>query len=546
MTSHESSAFAPDAPRVSIGSMLSMAREKVGPIDSEEMVSLYGTILDTSPDMLCLLDLNGTVLRFSGAQESILGYPSGYFAGRDLLALVHPDDQGAVQSELDRMASGEAVRFDIRYRLARADGMWTTLSTRGRVVLDEEGKSIAVVATSRDVTSDVQAEQKLLLAVSNAEQANRAKSEFLSRMSHELRTPLNSVLGFAQLLEMDELSNSQGEAVEHILRAGRHLLGLIDEVLDISRIETGHLELLMEPVELRQLVADAVGLTSPLADRAGVTVSIVGGLEESVCVEADRQRLLQVLLNLLSNAVKYNSPGGKVRVTCEALRGGHVGVAVSDTGVGISDEDMPRLFEPFERLGADRIGIEGAGVGLTIAKNLIERMGGILDVYSRVGEGSTFEVVLKAASAPSQKQKEEPTGPAEIPSIGAISILLIEDNLANLTLIENLLVRRNDVRLLAAMHGTLGVDLAREHHPDLVLLDLHLPDQSGVEVLKRLKEDPNTSDIPVVIVSADRSSDRDRQMRALGAADYLIKPFDVRDLLRAVDSALGDAIPAVS
>lgn len=530
---------------MSIGSMLSMAREKVGPVDSEEMVSLYGTILDTSPDMLCLLDLSGTVLRFSGAQETILGYPAGYFAGRDLLTLVHPDDTGAVQAELDRLGNGEAIRFDVRYRLARADGMWTTLSTRGRAVLDEGGKAIAVVATSRDVTSDVQAEQKLLLAVSNAEQANRAKSEFLSRMSHELRTPLNSVLGFAQLLEMDELSNSQGEAVEHILRAGRHLLGLIDEVLDISRIETGHLELSMEPVELRALVADAVGLTSPLADRAGVTVSIVGGLDESVSVHADRQRLLQVLLNLLSNAVKYNSPGGKVRVTCEALRAGHVGVAVSDTGVGISEEDMPRLFEPFERLGADRIGIEGAGVGLTIAKNLVERMGGILDVYSRVGEGSTFEVVLKGADTPAQKPKGESNERADLMSVGSVSILLIEDNLANLTLIENLLVRRNDVRLLAAMHGTLGVDLAREHHPDLVLLDLHLPDQSGVEVLKRLKEDPTTADIPVVIVSADRSSDRDRQMRALGAADYLIKPFDVRDLLRAVDSALGSAVPAV-
>ncbi|MFZ0665547.1 MAG: ATP-binding protein [Acidimicrobiales bacterium] len=535
-------------------------------MDSDEMVSLFGTILDTNPDILCLIDLDGTILRFSGAQEAILGYPAGYLAGRRLVGLVHPDDGPALQSEFDKLAQAEAARFEIRYRLARADGMWTTLSTRGRSILDDGGKPLAIVATSRDVTDDVQQEQKLLLAVSNAEQANKAKSEFLSRMSHELRTPLNSVLGFAQLLEMDELSNSQIEAVEHILRAGRHLLGLIDEVLDISRIETGNLELQMEPVELRSLVNDAVGLTSPMAERAGVSVSMVGSLDESACVYADRQRLLQVMLNLMSNAVKYNGPGGKVRVTCEPLRGGHIGVAVSDTGLGIKEDDMSLLFEPFERLGADRIGIEGAGVGLTIAKNLVERMGGVLDVFSRVGEGSTFEVVLKEAEAPTSgtghavnKKMDEVTGAGSSADTGAdagvdagvdadpggMCVLLIEDNLANLTLIENLLVRRNDVRLLAAMHGSLGLDLAKQHRPDLVLLDLHLPDQSGADVLQRLKEDPETADIPVVVVSADRSSDKDRQMRALGAADYLIKPFDIRDLLRSVDHALNDRSASV-
>jgi PAS domain S-box-containing protein len=535
-----------DRVRLSVEAMLRIAREKVGPVDSDELVSLFGTILDTNPDILCLIDLDGTILRFSGAQETILGYPSGYLAGRRLVTLVHPDDSPALQAEFEKLANGDAVRFEIRYRLGRADGMWTTLSTRGRAILDEDGKPLAVVATSRDVTNDVQQEQKLLLAVSNAEQANKAKSEFLSRMSHELRTPLNSVLGFAQLLEMDELSNSQTEAVEHILRAGRHLLGLIDEVLDISRIETGNLELQMEPVELRSLVNDAVGLTSPMAERASVFVSVVGSLDESACVYADRQRLLQVMLNLLSNAVKYNAPGGKIRVTCEALRGGHIGVAVSDTGVGIKEDDMSLLFEPFERLGAERIGIEGAGVGLTIAKNLVERMGGVLDVFSRVGEGSTFEVVLKEAEPPSEQTRQVASQKTnEVAEGRAMCVLLIEDNLANLTLIENLLVRRNDVRLLAAMHGTLGLDLAKEHRPDLVLLDLHLPDQSGADVLQRLKEDPETADIPVVVVSADRSTDKDRQMRALGAADYLVKPFDVRDLLRTVDHVLNSSAASV-
>jgi CheY-like chemotaxis protein len=244
-------------------------------------------------------------------------------------------------------------------------------------------------------------------------------------------------------------------------------------------------------------------------------------------------------LNLLSNAVKYNSRGGKVMVTCAALGAGYIGAAVSDTGVGIREEDMAKLFDPFERLGAEHLGIEGTGVGLTIAKNLVERMGGKLEAFSTVGEGSTFEIVLHETldrKEPDQASDEEPGAPAETKSI---CVLLIEDNLANLTLIETVLARRKGVRLLAAMHGTLGLDLAREHHPDLVLLDLHLPDQSGAEVLKRLRADPETSRIPVIVVSADRSSDQADAMRELGAAHYLSKPFDLRDLLSSVDSALG-------
>jgi PAS domain S-box-containing protein len=515
-----------------------MSQEGEGRAASPEMDLLMWSVVDSSPDMLCLLDVSGEILRVSGAEELILGYPAGNLIGRSWIGFVHPDDVQGVREDFARVAKSEALRFEARLRLARADGTWATVSMRARTIFDSEGAPMAIVSASHDVTGEMDREQKLLKAVSAAEQANRAKSEFLSRMSHELRTPLNSVLGFAQLLEMDDLSPSQEEAVAHILRAGRHLLDLIDEVLDISRIESGNLELQMEPVELRALVNDAVGLTSPLADKAGITVTVGGGLDESACVRADRQRLLQVLLNLLSNAVKYNSEGGRVRITCEALPAGHVGVAVSDTGVGIREDDLPRLFEPFERLGAEQIGIEGAGVGLTIARSLVERMEGVLEVYSRVGEGSTFEVVLKQAQAPSPTRRPsiedtDPLAPGQ-----PACVLLIEDNLANLTLIENVLSRRGGVKLLAAMHGTLGIDLAREHHPDLVLLDLHLPDQSGAEVLRRLQSDQDTKGIPVVVVSADRSSDQDRAMRELGAVDYLIKPFDVRDLLRTVDAAL--------
>lgn len=517
------------------------------PRGNRETDPLFGTIFEFSPDVLCLVDPNGVILRMSGSLRAVLGYSPSEVAGTQLLELVHPDDAPKVKSALDAVAKREKTRFDVRFNISRTDGDWLTFATRGKAVLDDDGAPIAIAVVARDVTTEVQAEQKLLLAVSEAEQANHAKSEFLSRMSHELRTPLNSVLGFAQLLEMDELTPPQEEAVSHILRAGRHLLGLIDEVLDISRIEMGHLELTIEPVEIRSLVVDAVALTSPLADKADVSVSVTGPVDPLACVDADRQRLLQVLLNLLSNAVKYNSPGGKVRVTCELLNDaqdgrdghvGHVGVAVSDTGVGIKDEDLSRVFEPFERLGADRIGIEGAGVGLAIAKNLVERMDGTLEVFSSLGEGSTFEVVLKRSA----RQLQSVGLPDEVNEVAARTkstcVLLIEDNLANLNLIENVLTRRADVKLLAAMHGSLGVDLAREHDPDLVLLDLHLPDQTGEDVLRTLQADEKTAHIPVVVVSADRSTDLDREMRRLGAVDYLTKPFDIRDLLRCVDSAL--------
>ena len=367
-----------------------------------------------------------------------------------------------------------------------------------------------------------------------AERASRAKNDFLSRMSHELRTPLNSVLGFGQLLQLDPgLGEQRREHVDQIVRGGRHLLELINEVLDISRIENGTLSLSPEPIDLREAVREAVALVRPLAEERAIAVRVDG--DYAGYVLADHQRLKQVLLNLLSNAIKYNRHGGNVEVAAER-ENGHVRLEVSDTGPGVPPDRLERLFEPFDRLGAEHKGIEGTGLGLALSRSLVEVMGGTLTAANRPVEGASFAVALPAAPAP------EPTvaAPAAQPEavIGAAKILYVEDNTANFRLVKELLISRRPVEILPAIQGRLGVELARRHEPDLILLDLHLPDMGGELVLAQLKAEPAIARIPVVIVTADATPGRERRLLSAGAFACVTKPFDVPEFLRTVEAAL--------
>jgi CheY-like chemotaxis protein len=361
-------------------------------------------------------------------------------------------------------------------------------------------------------------------------------------MSHELRTPLNAVLGFAQLLDLQPLSAEDRESVGQILKGGNHLLELINEVLDISRIETGDLALSPEPVLVCDLVADTLGLVRPLATQRAVHVIGDGQGSCAAYVFADRQRLKQILLNLLSNGIKYNRPGGTVAVACEQPSPTLLRIKVADTGPGIAAEQMRLLFVPFERLGADRTSVEGTGIGLALSQRLAEAMGGTLDADSVVGQGSTFWVELPLVEGPVERYERlnasAPTvdTPAHAPA--KHKVLYIEDNLANLKLVERLVAPRSDVEIVPSMQGRLGLELAREHDPVLILLDLHLPDIGGDQVLEQLRNDPVTASIPVVIVSADATSGRVQRLLASGAVAYLTKPFDVRELLRILDSVL--------
>jgi PAS domain S-box-containing protein len=502
-----------------------------------ERERLLDTIVQASPDIVTILDASGRIREVSQASSRILGYDIDDPIHEELAALVHPDDIDVIVPAYARLLTLESTSLDIRYRVRHAKGHWVTLDSRGQSILGEDGRAVGALVMSRDITEDLVFEAELLDAVGVAERASLAKSEFLSRMSHELRTPLNSVLGFAQLLEMDALSEPQDQAVGHILRAGRHLLNLIDEVLDIARIEAGHLDLCVEPVLLLDVLGDAVDLARPLAEHAAIALTVdTASCPPGTYALADRQRLLQVLLNLLSNATKYNNRTGSVQVSVAHSDDGRARISVSDTGPGIAAHDIDRVFEPFDRLGAEHSGVEGTGVGLTLSKHLVERMGGEIVVQSIVPYGSTFTVLLPLTDPPDEFEAVVVARPEEPVLHGALRILHVEDNLANLALVEQILARHHEVELIAATLGSLALELARRHRPDVILLDLHLPDMSGIDVLHRLRQEPTTSDIPVVVVSADATPERMERLDAASVAAYLTKPIDVRQLLGVIES----------
>jgi signal transduction histidine kinase/DNA-binding NarL/FixJ family response regulator len=385
--------------------------------------------------------------------------------------------------------------------------------------------------------------KSLLEARLAAEKANRAKSEFLSRMSHELRTPLNAVLGFGQLLELDGLTPDQAENVGQITKGGAHLLDLINEILDISQIESGHMSMSPEAVLVSDVVDSAISLLRPLADERAV--HLIGGSDLGChqYIFADRQRLKQILLNLVGNGIKYNRQGGSVSISCFQPVRGTLRIQVTDTGPGIAADQFHLLFQPFERLGAEQTSVPGTGVGLALSRGLAEAMGGKLDVESTPGRGSTFWVEFPIVESPvriyeeiSQRSQQQQTA-----NEGELTVLHIEDNLANVELVERVLAQRPDVTVIPAMQGRMGVDLARRHHPALVLLDLNLVDLPGSEVLQILRDDPETADIPVAIVSADAMPRQVQRLLSSGAVAYLTKPIDIHRLLELVDDAVVQA-----
>ncbi|MEQ1861121.1 MAG: PAS domain-containing protein [Chthoniobacteraceae bacterium] len=426
----------------------------------------------------------------------------------------------------------------------RPHGVLIALTVARRSFIQDDVNFLQSMANVLTAAIDrKRAEERIRTAQEEAEGANRAKSEFLSRMSHELRTPLNAILGFSQLLEIDQPTPSQVESIAHISRAGAHLLALINEVLDIARIETGRLTFATESVELGAFVRETAALLAPAAASRQIGWTIDTDPARPLYITADRQRLKQVVTNLLSNSVKYNNPGGSVTVTCSD-HGSFHRFSVTDTGPGIAEDRLARLFVPFERLGAEASGVEGTGLGLALSRRIVSAFGGTLGVESIVGEGTTFWVDLPAAHHPSVEDEPAPEHPISreaTPAVAKRTVLYIEDQDLNLRLVERILTSRPGYRLISAMQGRFALDLAREHRPDIILLDLNLPDIRGDEILRRLRADPELSATPVIMVSADAMGDRVEELLSLGATGYLTKPYKLHEFFRVIESALAGA-----
>ena len=451
------------------------------------------------------------------------------------IARVHPDDVAHVLESRQRGEAGASTSYEFRVRLA--DGSYRWLASRSAVVVDDAGRPIRRVGANWDVTETKNADlarQQAVLAAREIE----AKSQFLSRMSHELRTPLNAVLGFTQILQIEARRSGfddQLAKLEHIRSAGDHLLSLINDVLDLSGLESGELRLSMRPVDIARLVAEALPLVQALAEQHGVELEVRDGGGTAL---ADPTRLRQVLINLLSNAIKYNRRGGCV-VIATGSEGDQARLVVQDTGRGLGREQLASLFEPFNRFGVEHEGIEGTGIGLTIVKALVDGMGGSIEVSSEPGAGTTFEVRLPAATPLPDDGRQAPVPVAE-PAREASgphcagTILYIEDNPVNVLLVEELVKTIGGLVMASEPTGGEGVARARELQPDLVLVDLQLPDFDGYEVLRRLRADPATKAIRCVALSANAMPEDIERGIAAGFADYWTKPIDFAPFIAAL------------
>ena len=465
--------------------------------------------------------------------------PSAVVAAGTVLPWMHPDDVAAVNNA--RAHVGQTLEdLSVQYRLRQPDGSFRWASATSVSEVDERGVPV-FAAYLIDISDRRAAQDAVQAALTAAQEANQSKTEFLSRVSHELRTPLNAILGFGRLVQNASVGTIRDDT-EHILKAGQHLLDLINEVLDISRIESGDLHLSPEAVAIHDIVGESIDLIRPIAASHGIHIVADGAKSANVHACADRQRTKQVLLNLLSNAVKYNRPMGTVAVSGQLADDGRVQVKVTDTGPGIRAEDREAVFAPFERLDAVHGEVEGTGIGLALSRRLAEAMGGALTFESVLGKGSTFILDLPVAEEPVGRYERlgdlEPQVSAALNGAARDPVLYIEDNLSNLRLIERVMSRRPDVALISAMQGRLGLALAREHLPMLILLDLHLADVGGEEILRQLLADPATASIPVVMVSADATPGQVARLLCAGAAAYLTKPIDIDQLLHQVDAAV--------
>jgi PAS domain S-box-containing protein len=499
-------------------------------------------IMTTDPQGI-ITDINKQMEALTGCtRDELIGAPFKHFFTDPELA------EAGIRKVL---AEGKVTNYELTAR--SWEGQETVVSFNATTFYDRERRLQGVFAAARDVTESKRLD--LVLQERNtelqgakllAEEANRSKSDFLSSMSHELRSPLNAILGFAQLMETESPAPSpnQMESIGRILQAGWHLLNLINEVLDLAKIESGKYSLSPEPVSLAEVMVECQGMTEGQAQKRGLELRFPQ-FDLPCFVHADRTRLKQVLINLLSNAIKYNRERGSVEVGYSRPTPGRVRISVRDTGAGLGPEKLEQLFQPFNRLGQEGSGEEGTGIGLVVAKQLIQLMGGVIGVDSTEGVGSVFWFELSVGVEPQEPVESfVPMRPALRTAEDGVrkrTLLYVEDNPANLSLVEQLISRTPDLKLLTAGTGKLGIKLARANQPEVILMDINLPDISGVEALRLLRQDPETGHIPVVAISANAMPyDIEKGLKA-GFYRYLTKPIKINEFNETIQAALAFA-----
>jgi signal transduction histidine kinase/CheY-like chemotaxis protein len=520
--------------------------------------ALQNAILTSANFSIIATDEKGIIQLFNVGAERMLGYLAA-----EVVNKINPSD---IHDPQEVMARAEALSVELATTITPGFEALAFKASRGiediyeltyickdgsrfpaivsiTALRDDYGGIIGYLLIGTDNSVRKQVELALKDAMVVAENANLAKSDFLSSMSHELRTPLSAILGFAQLMESGSPAPtvSQRRSIDQILKAGWYLLELINEILDLALIESGKLSLSLEPISLTEVMHECQAMIEPQAQRRGISVDFPK-FETRYFVKADRTRVKQVLINLLSNAIKYNKAGGTVDVHYVTSTPGRIRICVKDTGEGLTPDKLAQLFQPFNRLGQEANVEEGTGIGLVVAKRLIEWMGGAIGVESTVGKGSVFWIEMDLTVEP-----QIDIGDAETSDLAPMpvqadaqsrTLLYVEDNPANLMLVEDLIARRPDIRLLSARDGTSGIEIARASRPDVILMDINLPGISGINALRILADDPATAHIPVIALSANAMPrDIEKGLEA-GFFRYLTKPIKVNEFMDTLDVAL--------
>jgi PAS domain S-box-containing protein len=505
------------------------------------------SLFESNIDALITTDPSGIITDVNKQMEALTGCTRDELIGAPFKSYFTDPDRAEASIKLV-LSEKKVTNYELTAR-AR-DGEETVVSYNATTLYDRNRKLQGVFAAARDVTErnllDKVLQEKnveLKTARSVAEKANLAKSAFLSSMSHELRSPLNAILGFAQLMESDSQppTPAQKESIAQILRAGWHLLKLIDEILDLAKVEAKQVPLSWEPVSLTEVMLECQGMIEPQAQQRGIHMTYPQS-DIPYYVLADRTRVKQVLINLLSNAIKYNREQGTVEVKCTESTPERIRVSVKDTGAGLNPDHLAQLFQAFNRLGQESGGEEGTGIGLVVAKQLVELMGGVIGAESTVGVGSVFWFELNSVAEPHLSLEEDEGAVLHQPHVPhgerLHTLLYVEDNPANLKLIEQIIARHPDIRLLTAVNGNSGIEIARMSQPEVILMDINLPDISGFEALKILRSDPATTHIPIIAISANAMpQDIERSLKA-GFFRYLTKPIKVSEFMEALDVAL--------